>query len=215
MRTHYHRELGGLFERLAGICARDRAAMADAVRALLTADLELAEQVIDDCAAVAAARGEAERAATTLLALQAPVAGELRRVVAGVQLVEELTRMNALARHVAELARMRFPEYAVPERARPLVAAMGAAADRSAGAAVAVIGGADAAAALALRDGDEAMNALHRELLALVLAPDWREGTGAAVDLTLLGRYFERFADHAARVGARAHYIATGAPAGR
>lgn len=210
MRTRYHRALDTLSRNLSAMCRRNESAIADATRALLTADLDLAERVIDDCTGIGVARAEAEHAAVTLLALEAPVAGELRRVVTAIHLVDDLNRMGALAEHIARIARMRHPGNAVPEAVRPLLADMGAVAGELAARAARVLATADEQAAAELRERDRAMDALHRRLLGTVLAPEWAEGTVAAVDLALLGRYYERFADHAAQVGDRTLYIATG-----
>jgi phosphate transport system protein len=54
------------------------------------------------------------------------------------------------------------------------------------------------------------MDDLHRELFARVTDPSWRHGTEAAIDITLLGRYYERFADHAVSVGHRVIWLVTG-----
>ena len=54
------------------------------------------------------------------------------------------------------------------------------------------------------------MDRLHREIFATVLAPAWDHGTEAAIDLALLGRYYERFADHAVSVARRVVYLVTG-----
>lgn len=68
------------------------------------------------------------------------------------------------------------------------------------------------AAQLAL--DDEAMDDLHRHLFTVVIdPPDWPHGTAAAVDITLLSRYFERFADHAVDIAGRVIYQSTGAHA--
>jgi phosphate transport system protein len=142
--------------------------------------------------------------------VQAPVASELRRVVTAIQLVGDLARMGALSEHIANIARRRHPAYAVPESAQPIVARMGAAAIAIATSAVAVLRSGDPHDAAQLDDQDDTMDRLHHDLLAAVLGDDWTGGTTAAVDLTLLGRYYERFADHAVQVGRRTVFMATG-----
>lgn len=210
MRTRFHENLDQLTAQLRAMCLRDRTAIATATNALLGADLELAEQAIDICREIDTMRDDCEHAAMTLLALQAPVASELRRVVTVIQLVGDLLRMGALSEHIANIARRRHPAYAVPESAQPIVARMGAAAIAIATSAVAVLRSGDPHDAAQLDDQDDTMDRLHRDLLAAVLGDDWTGGTTAAVDLTLLGRYYERFADHAVQVGRRTVFMATG-----
>lgn len=181
-----------------------------ATDALLGADLELAERTIDYCAETVAMRDGAEHAAVTLLALEAPVAGELRRVVTALQLVDDLTRMSTLTEHIADTARRRHPAEAVPEPVRNLVTHMGETAVDLADAAVGVLTTADPCDAADLDARDDTMDDLHRDLLAAILAEGWDNGTAAAVDVTLLGRYYERFADHAVEVGRRTLYMTTG-----
>jgi phosphate transport system protein len=210
MRTRYHENLDQLTAQLQAMCRRDRTAIATATNALLGADLELAEQAIDICHEINTMRDGCEHAAMTLLALQAPVASELRQVVTAIQLVGDLLRMGALSEHIANIARRRHPAYAVPESAQPIVARMGAAAIAIATSAVAVLRSGDPHDAAQLDDQDDTMDRLHHDLLAAVLGDDWTGGMTAAVDLTLLGRYYERFADHAVQVGRRTVFMATG-----
>jgi phosphate transport system protein len=213
MRTRYHAHLEQLASQLRVMCARNRDAVAMATGALLDADLELAERAIDYCARTAGMREDLEGAAITLLALQAPVAGELRRVVTAVQLVDDLTRMSVLCEHIARTARRRHPACAVPASVRDVVARMGDSAVGIAEAAVGVLTTADPVDAAGLDARDDRMDALHRDLLGAILAEGWDGGTPAAVDVTLLGRYYERFADHAVQVGRRILYVATGSAA--
>ncbi|MFD8250359.1 phosphate signaling complex protein PhoU [Nocardia sp. NPDC059691] len=210
MRTRFHDHLEQLADHLRAMCVRNREAIAMATDALLGADLELAERTIDYCAETAAMREDAEHAAVTLLALEAPVAGELRQVVTALQLVDDLTRMSALTEHIADAARRRHPADVVPEPVRDLMTHMGAAAVDLADAAVGVLTTADPGDAADLDARDDTMDDLHRALLAAILAEGWDNGTAAAVDVTLLGRYYERFGDHAVEVGRRTLYMTTG-----
>ncbi|WP_433527257.1 phosphate signaling complex protein PhoU [Nocardia pseudovaccinii] len=210
MRTRFHENLDQLAAQLQAMCQRDRTAIATATNALLRADLELAEQAIDICRDLDTQRDHCEHGAVTLLALQAPVAGELRQVVTAIQLVGDLARMGVLSEHIANIARRRHPDCAIPESVQPIVARMGAAAIAMATSAVAVLGSGDPGDAAALDSQDDTMDRLHHDLMAAVLGEDWADGTTTAVDLTLLGRYYERFADHAVQVGRRTIFMATG-----
>ncbi|MCW2528906.1 MAG: phosphate uptake regulator, PhoU, partial [Pseudonocardiales bacterium] len=68
----------------------------------------------------------------------------------------------------------------------------------------------EVALAQALEDVDDSLDALHRKLFTLLLSPNWNHGTEAAIDMTLIGRYYERYADHAVAVARRMIFIVTG-----
>src|SRR5512146_2714548 len=99
MRTAYHEQLSELSEQLGAMCGLAGVAMERATQALLQADLVLAEQVISDHEQIAAMSAHAEEQAFVLLALQSPVAGDLRSVVGSIQIVADVDRMGALALH--------------------------------------------------------------------------------------------------------------------
>ncbi|NUP29474.1 MAG: phosphate transport system regulatory protein PhoU [Nocardia sp.] len=210
MRTRFHEELEQLTGMLEAMCLRDETAIAAATRALLDSDIEEAEQAIDLCAHVEAMGRDAEDAAVLLLALQAPVATELRRVVTALQLSANLARMGGLCAHIAGLVRRRHPEPVMPDPLRDTVARMGAAAVHMAGSAARVLATGDTGAAAALEGHDDVMDQLHRDLLNHLLGPEYTGGTTTAVDLALLGRYYERFADHTVEVGRRTLFLTTG-----
>ena len=115
MRTAYHDQLDQLSEQLGDMCGLAGKAMERATQALLQADLALAEQVISDHEQISALSVRAEESAFVLLALQAPVAGDLRSVVGSIQIVADVDRMGALALHVAKIARRRHPQHVLPE----------------------------------------------------------------------------------------------------
>ena len=107
------------------MCGLAGVAMERATQALLQADLVLAEQVITDHEQIVALSARAEEAAFVLLALQAPVAGDLRAIVSSIQIVADVDRMGALALHVAKIARRRHPQHALPEEVNGYFAEMG------------------------------------------------------------------------------------------
>src|SRR3978361_1026716 len=115
MRTAYQEQLASLTDQLGEMCGLAGAAMERATQALLQADLVLAEQVITDHDQIAAMSAKAEESAFVLLALQAPVAGDLRAIVGSIQIVADVDRMGALALHVAKIARRRHPQHVLPE----------------------------------------------------------------------------------------------------
>ncbi|GAB08795.1 phosphate transport system regulatory protein [Gordonia araii NBRC 100433] len=210
MRSAYHEQLEILNRTLGEMCELSGLTMEHATRALLQADLEVAEKIIEDRERMTVLTADAEDQAFKLLALQAPVAGELREVVTGFQIAADIDRMYALALHVAKVARLRHPEPALPEEVRGYFAEMGRLAVRLAQGAREVLSTLDPKAALALGVDDDAMDDLHRHLFSVLMDREWPHGVAAAVDVTLLGRYYERFADHAVAIGRRVVFQATG-----
>jgi phosphate transport system protein len=210
MRELFHDQLDAIFEDLAKICAQVEVSVRLSAEALLTGDAEVAERVISDDVEVDRARERVEDTAFSLLSLQAPVAGDLRVVVAALRMVTELERMGDLSVHVAKIARLRVPEIAVPEDARPIVARMGAVAEDMVRRVSAVITERDVKAAIELGRDDEEMDQLRRTSFTQLLGDDWQHGVESAVDIALLGRYYERIADHAVSVANRVVFVVTG-----
>ncbi len=210
MRTAYHEQLESLTTQLGDMCGLAGTAMERATQALLQADLALAEQVITDHEQISALSIRAEETAFVLLALQAPVAGDLRAIVSSIQIVADVDRMGALALHVAKIARRRHPQHALPEEVNGYFAEMGRVAVELGQSAREVLLTRDPEKAARIRDEDDAMDDLHRHLFSVLMDRDWRHGVAAAVDVTLLGRFYERFADHAVEIARRVIVQVTG-----
>jgi len=173
-------------------------------------DVELASMVIADDDRIDGRYLEVHQGILSLLALQAPVAGDLRSIVSGFQLVAEIDRMGALALHVAKVARRRHPARVLPEEVAGYFEEMGRLAVELAHHARRVLENQDYHDALTLMDDDDAMDDLHRHLFTVMMDREWEHGVAAAVDVTLLGRYYERFADHAVLIARRVVFQATG-----
>ncbi|MDT5000892.1 MAG: phosphate transport system protein, partial [Mycobacterium sp.] len=152
----------------------------------------------------------AEEAAFVLLALQAPVAGDLRAIVSSIQIVADVDRMGALALHVAKIARRRHPQHALPEEVNGYFAEMGRVAVELGNSAQEVLVTRDPEKAARIREEDDAMDDLHRHLFNVLMDREWKHGVTAAVDVTLLSRFYERFADHAVEVARRIIFQVTG-----
>jgi phosphate transport system protein len=210
MRTTYYRELSALSRQVGDMCGLAADAMEHATQALLGADLAVAEQVIADHEHIVEMGKRAESSAIKLLALQQPVASDLRTIVSAIHVGADIDRMGALAVHVARISRLRHPESAVPDEVRASFAEMGAGAVKLARSAQEVLQSRDPAKAARLRDEDDAVDAVHRRLFALLIDHIWQDGVSSAVDVALLGRFYERFADHAVEIGRRVVYEATG-----
>lgn len=210
MRTGFHQRLRTLTEQLAQMCAMAAEAIAQASQALLDTDLATAERVIARHRDILALDAHVEETAFALLALQAPVAADLRAVVSALRIAADARRMVELAVHIAEIARRRHPYPAVSAEVRPFVAAMGEAAEALALGAREVLVSQDPRRAAQIRHDDDTMDELHRQLLEVLMDPAWAQGVAAAVDATLLGRFYERFADHAVQIARRVIFRATG-----
>jgi phosphate transport system protein len=210
MRTAFHEQLDALTTTIADMCGVAGQAMQDATQALLGADAALAERVIGGHDEMMLNVVRAEQDAFTLLALQAPVATDLRVVVASLRNVADADRMGALAMHVAKIVRRRHPAHAIPEEVNSFFADMGRIAVDLGNTAKDVVLSGDPGKAAQLDHDDDAMDDLHRQLFGLLMDPEWKYGVAAAVDVTLLGRYYERFADHAVEIGRRVIFQATG-----
>ena len=184
MRNAYYDQLDAVVDELVTMTHEVGTAVGQATRALLEADAELAEQVISHDAHIDSERDRIEELSFELLALQQPVAGDLRMLVAALRMVSDLERMGDLSVHVAKVARLRVPEVAVPEAMLPTIQRMAVVA--------------------------EEMDQLRRSSFRQMLADDWPHGVEPAVDIALLGRYYERIADHAVSLARRVVYLVTG-----
>ena len=215
MRDLYHDELDQIGASLVAMTHLAGTAMQRATEALLAGDLAGAEHVVSDDTAIDALRADLEARTFLLLSLQQPVATDLRVLVTTLHLVADLERMGDLALHVAKVARMRHPDIAVPAELRDVISQMGAVALSLVDKVAEVIKGRDVQLAQAIEAEDDSMDGLHRKLFTELLSDTWTHGIEAAIDMTLLGRYYERYADHAVGVARRIVFIATGAmPAG-
>ncbi|MGW5150964.1 phosphate signaling complex protein PhoU [Rhodococcus koreensis] len=210
MRMKFHEQLDDLTDQLASMCHLAGEAIEVATDALVRADLPQAERVFDLTEQIAQLRGPCEEQALALLALQAPVARDLRQVVTGVHLVSDLSRMGGLAQHIAESVRRRHPDHVTSGEAEELLARMGRVAGELARGAEQVLRTHDPELAAELGRRDDDLDDLHRRLLTLIQDPAWTGSITAAVDVTLLGRFYERFGDHTVVVGRRVIFLVTG-----
>ena len=187
-----------------------RTAMSHATEALLTADRDICETVLSRDAEVDDLQRQVEQLVYDTLARQAPVATDLRLVITGIQIGADLERMGDLAEHVAKTALRRYPAPAVPPELREVITSMGAVADRMAGKVGLVLTTQNAELGAELENDDDAMDHLHRQLFGILLQKDWPHGAEMAIDGALLGRFYERYADHAVNAGQQVVYLVTG-----
>jgi phosphate transport system protein len=210
VRDAFHDDLDAITDQLVAMTRLAGSAMSRATTALLDADVHLAESVIAADDQLDAIRSELDALSIDLLARQQPVATDLRIVVTSMRMSSDLERMGDLARHIAKVARLRYPDRAVPAALSAHILQMGQVAERIVAKAGSVIASKDTGIALSLEKDDDAMDELHRQLFEAILSDSSDLARSVLVDLTLLGRYYERFADHGVSVAERVVYLVTG-----
>jgi phosphate transport system protein len=210
MRDLYHEELDSIGATLIEMTGLVASALDQATDALLNADLQLAEKVISGDDAVDALRESLDARALDLLARQQPVAGDLRTIVTSLRMSSDLERMGDLAKHIGKVARLRYPESAVPAELHESIREMGRLGVELATKTGQIIDGLDVEAARNLDEEDDAVDQLHRQLFSALLQEDTGYPVETAIDVTLIGRYYERYADHAVSVARRLVFLVTG-----
>jgi len=183
-----------------------------ATHALLEDDLASAEKVIAGDKPIDELNAEVEEMSSRIAALQAPVATDLRLVMGAIRIAGSLERMGDLAVHVAKQVRLRYPQPSIPAELKETFEKMGHAASRIVEQTGEVIASRNTSLADDMKVFDDTLDDLHRELFTVVLSKDWAHGVEAAIDVTLLSRFYERFGDHAVSVARRVIHIVTGEP---
>jgi phosphate transport system protein len=185
-------------------------AMSDATRALLSADIELAQKTITQDDAINAINNSIEQNCLEILSANDLTQTEIRMTVASLRMSTTLERMGDLAAHVAKQARLRYPHISVPDELKSTFARMGEIANEIVKRTGQVIESGSLQYAADMTKNDEEMDAIHRELFSAVLSPDWKHGVESAIDTTLLSRFYERFADHGVTIARRVAFVVTG-----
>lgn len=210
MRDIFTAELTQLGEDLQAMSRLVESAISSAGTALLESDVALAENVIADDSTIDAIERDLDERCIALLAQQQPVARDLRIVVTALRMSASLERMGDLARHVAEVARLRYPGRAVPAELEPLFRQMHEGAVRVAQRVTTVLGSHDLELAEEIERDDDLLDRLHHQTFSATLGGDFTLTPQQVVDVTLLGRYYERFGDHGVSVARRIVYLVTG-----
>jgi phosphate transport system protein len=210
MRDTYHEQLDDILVELERMTRTVSTAVRRSTRALLAADIKAAEEIIAADIELDASGEGVEDRVFELMARQAPVANELRMLVAALRMVADLERMGDLAAHIAKIARMRYPQPAIPAELSTVIEQMGTVAEAMVNAAGNVIKTRDVSAAHALESTDDDMDRLRTNQFRMMMDDSWPHGVEVAVDIALLGRYYERIADHAVSMARRVVYLVTG-----
>lgn len=180
-------------------------AIENAVAALDHSDVSLADQVISGDLLIDDLSARIDDLTLEILLLQAPVANDLRFIVDTMRMSASLERMGDLAAHIAQLARMRFPESAGVEVVREQLLEMGHHAISQAKRVESLLRTEDPKYIDETINGDDAVDALHKQVLDTLTRPQenlWISSS-QVVDATLANRYLERFSDHAVSIARR------------
>ena len=210
MRDAFHEELDAIQATLVTMGEMVSTAMSRSSEALLNADVKLAEQVISEDEKLDTIQHDLEARSINLMARQQPVAQDLRILVTSLRMSADLERMGDLCHHIAKLARMRYPAVAVPPELVSTIENMGKTAKKIIEKSTHVVKTQDLQAAIELETDDDEMDKLHRALFVALLDDSWSHGIEAAIDMTLLGRYYERCADHAVSIARRVYFLVKG-----
>lgn len=210
MRTEYREHLNAFSADLQIMSDTVRTVMRYASKALIDGSLEDAEAALTEADTLKEIRVRCQERSMALLALESPVASDLRQVFTSIYIVEDLNRMGTLGRHIASTARLRHPEYVYDETMKPTVVELARLVDTMGELIHDQLIAPDVEGALAMSEFDDELDSLNQHLLNSVTANDWSGTNRTAVDLALIGRYFERYADHCVNVAARIVYLVTG-----
>lgn len=210
LRSAFQDELDGVTQSLLDLSSLVSNAITQATHALLTADLSEAEAVIAADDRVDEIQHELDARIIDIIARQQPVASDLRALVTALRMSADLERMGDMAHHIAKITRLRHPGAAVPSELLLTIEEMGKVARLISDKVGGVINSKDIDKALEVEKDDDEMDLLHRRLFTALLEPSWPHGIETAIDMTLIGRYYERYADHAVSVSRRIHFQVTG-----
>jgi len=210
MRDSFHEDLEAVTALQLKMAVLVKDAIDKATTSLLKSDLALAETVIEEDAQIDLIHHDLDERVIDLMARQQPVASDLRALVSAIRISADLERMGDLAHHLAKLARMRYPNSAVPPEFIDLISSMGAEASRITEKMAVVIEFRDTNRALEIEKDDDAMDQLQRKLIAALVDPNGKHNVETSIDMAFASRYYERFSDHAVSIAQRIYYIATG-----
>nr|WP_237564255.1 phosphate signaling complex protein PhoU [Actinomyces sp. 432] len=210
VRDIFNQELKQLGTDLASMAAQVATAIERAAESLRTGDIIVAEQVIDADERINDLQRDIDDMCVMLLARQQPVDRDLRNVISALRMAQTLERQGDLARHVAAIARGRYPQAPVPEPVLGLMVKMADAAVRAGRDVCTLIETQDLELAAAIQRRDAELDALHRESFQMILDPAIELSRQQVVDAVLMGRFLERFGDHSTSVARRMAYLVSG-----
>ncbi|WP_291278052.1 phosphate signaling complex protein PhoU [Galactobacter sp.] len=210
MRKVFQAELEGIGEELVTMTQDVGEAMRRAWTSFATADTDLAQEVIAADARIDFLQNQLDERAIDVLALQGPVAADLRMIVGSLRMSASLERMGDLARHIAQLTRLRFPEPVVPDRILPTFQEMATLDMEIASQLTELLTTRDLELVRKIVSANSRIDDLHASVFRIVAGPDWTASAPTTADATLTSRYLERFGDHGVSVARKVSYLVTG-----
>lgn len=210
MRVMFDQELESVQERIVEIADSVYTIVTDATTALLESDVKAADRALAGAERVSEKALSLDELVIRTLALQAPVAKDLRILVSTLRISASLERMTALASHLATIARFRFPESAIPDSLADTFDEMARLDVRLAKKLVKLLKNTSVDLARSIQAADARVDELHREVFEIVLDKSWKEKAVHTVDVTLASRYLERIADHVVDISSKVSYLTTG-----
>lgn len=210
MRTAYTENLDAFAHEVLLMCDKVKEILNLASAGLLNCSLHKAEQALSLSDELEALRRSCSNRAMGLLALESPVARDLRQVVSSIYIVENFNSMGRLAKDIARIARNRHPEHAVPEECRPYISELTRLNVEMLNKVRDLLIHPNADHAVTFEEDDDAVDDIHRYLMQMLTTKDWKASTREAVELALMAKYFERFGDHAVDVASRIVFLTTG-----
>lgn len=211
MREVFQTELKEVQHRLVEMAGDVTRIMEHASEAFTKSNVSLADQALASADAVHEKALQLDELAIRILARQSPVSRDLRILVSALRISASLERMGALAGHIAQIARFRFPGSAIPSSLLPTFEEMGKLDIQLGKKVQQLLENTDVDLAKSIQAEDERVDELHRHIFDVVLGDDWKENAMYTVDVTLASRYHERFADHVVDISSKVSYLTTGA----
>ncbi len=210
-RRRYHDQLEAMKADTVRLAAMAIEAIGAGTSALLEADLKAAERLVAADQEMDELTYAIEEEAYVLLARQNPMARDLRAIVAILRVIHEVERCGDLMVNVAKATRRLYP-YGLDPKVRGLIERMGAQAAEQMRLAITAFEDGDLAQAAAIEDMDDVMDDLQKSLFRSIFTGGAMDESALqrAVQVALVGRYFERIADHAVNVSARVRFMVTG-----
>ncbi|MBF6180468.1 phosphate signaling complex PhoU family protein [Nocardia otitidiscaviarum] len=212
MRTKFSYELTTLTHELAHMARLAHEATERATAALTDTDLGAAYEVFALEEQLQAKHATCEDRSVILLALEAPVARDLRHVVTAIQIADDLNGIGGALSRVADSVVRRHPLPVAPPHVVTLLTGMATATTHLAAAAVAAIVARPPSPDLAPIPADATLDRLHRQVLRVVGDTSWAHGAAMAVDVALLAQHYDRCAAHCVRIGRLIRFLHTGIP---
>jgi phosphate transport system protein len=205
LRIAFHRNLEEIDAKVAHLFVLVSEAVAAATECLLTGDRAMAEVLVEGDAHFDELADEVEALAERQLTLQTPMGADLRYLLSIVRMVPELERSADLAEHIAARAAGGLTGMLTP-RLRGLIEQMGRVAVKMWRDATEAFADRDPDAAERLFEADEELDTLHNYLTAELVSG--AVGVSVALEMALVGRFYERLGDHAEHVTRRVRFLA-------